>query len=154
LPITLIRVIKPMLILELGTSVGYSTLWMADACKKVGGHIKTIEYLPKKVAMARQYFKACNVDDIIELLQGDIRDVLESWAGDGPDLVFMDPNKEWQKYYLACLSGIMHSGSMIITDNSFDAYDISEEYVRDLQKDYLSVFVGLDTAGTLLSIKK
>ena len=148
------RAARPRLILELGTSAGYSTLWMAAACRTYGGRIKTVEYLPQKVEMARRYFARCGAEDVIELVHADIRTVLDNWQGDAPDLVFMDANKEWQKYYLSRLKEIMRPGGMIITDNAFDAHDISEDYLQDLRQDYVTVFAGLDTAGTLLSIKK
>lgn len=149
----MIRLQKPKRILELGASVGYSTLWMADACKKVGGHITTIEYLEAKVRLAQTNFVECNVDDVINLVQGDIAKVLESWTGEGPDLVFMDPNKEWQNYYLGLLKKIMLPGSVIITDNAFDSYDIAEEYVQNLSPDFSSLFLALDQAGTIISVR-
>jgi predicted O-methyltransferase YrrM len=151
---TMVLAHRPMLILELGTSIGYSTLWMADACKNAGGRIKTIECLPVKVEMARRNFAACGMEEIIDLESADIMDVLNNWQGPGPDMVFMDPAKQWQKAYLSRLKDIMPTGGLLITDNASDNHDIMEEYLHDLQKDYLSVFAGIDTAGTIISVKK
>jgi predicted O-methyltransferase YrrM len=145
---------RPMLILELGTSIGYSTLWMADACKKAGGRIKTIECLPIKVELARRNFAACGVEDIVDVEAANIMDVLDNWQGPGPDMVFMDPAKQWQKAYLSRLKKIMPAGGLLITDNAFDNHDIIEEYLHDLQDGYFSVFAGIDTAGTIISVKK
>jgi predicted O-methyltransferase YrrM len=149
----IVRLQKPKHILELGTSVGYSTLWMADVCKKVGGHITTIEYLKEKVKLARANFAACQVESVIDLVEGDISKVLAQWTKEAPDLVFMDPNKEWQNHYLGFLKEIMAPGSVIVTDNAFDSHDIAEEYVQNLSTDFSSLFIALDEAGTILSVK-
>ena len=150
----LIRAVRPAQILELGTSFGYSSLWMADAARHVGARITTVEYLPAKVEIARSVFQRAGVDDVVTLLHDDIAVVLDNWSGPGPDLVFVDPNKERQVGYLRRLRSLMRSGSIIITDNAFDYHDVMEQYVRELADGYSSVFVAADTHGTLISIRQ
>ena len=150
----LVLCLRPKLILELGTSAGYSTLWMANACRKTGSRIKTVEYLEAKVALAAKYFEQCSVRDIVTQLHDDIRHTLSTWKSESPDFVFMDANKEWQKHYLQLLSAIIRPGSIIITDNAFDNHDITLEFLRDIQLEYWTVFAAVDGAGTLISIKR
>ena len=57
--------------LEIGTSAGYSTLWLALACKQVGRTITTFEVLGEKATLARETFKLAGVEDVVELVEGD-----------------------------------------------------------------------------------
>ena len=50
----LVQAIRPAQILEIGTSNGYSTIWLADAARKTGGRVTTVEVLPEKSEMARR----------------------------------------------------------------------------------------------------
>lgn len=153
----MILIIKPKLVLELGTSVGYSTLWMADACKKINSKIITIEYLEEKVKLAKNVFKRARVDKIVKIVHGDIRKVLENWISkqEKPQFVFMDANKEWQKYYLSLLEPMLPKEGLIVTDNVYDTYDIQKEFLREAfrSKTFISLFIPLDTHGALLSVK-
>ena len=56
--------------LEIGTSNGYSGLWIAKALKQTGGKLTTIEYYDKRQSVAIENFKKCGVDDIVRPLQG------------------------------------------------------------------------------------
>lgn len=64
-------------IVEVGTSHGVSTLYLADAVRaNGGGRVIATEYEPDKASMARQHFKLAGLDDLIELREGDLRDTL------------------------------------------------------------------------------
>jgi predicted O-methyltransferase YrrM len=62
--------------LEIGTSAGYSTLWLALACGELGRHLTTIELSPDKAEMARETFRSTALDEIVELIEGDALDYL------------------------------------------------------------------------------
>ena len=59
--------------LEVGTSAGYSALWLSLAAKEKGKTLYTFELLPEKAALARETFKKANVEKLIELKHGDAR---------------------------------------------------------------------------------
>jgi len=56
---------------EIGTSAGYSTLWLALACREVGRRITTFEILDEKAELARQTFEAADLWDVVDLVHGD-----------------------------------------------------------------------------------
>jgi predicted O-methyltransferase YrrM len=66
-------------IIEIGTSVGYSTLWLALACVTTGRTITTFEVLPEKVKLARATFATAGVEDVVTLIHDDARQHLADY---------------------------------------------------------------------------
>ena len=73
----LIRTAKSKSILELGTSNGYSGIWIGKALKETGGELTTIEFYEKRIKPARENFEKCGVLDIITTLEGSAIKLLE-----------------------------------------------------------------------------
>ena len=67
---TLIRAEKSKNVLEVGTSNGYSGIWLGKAVKENVGHLTTIEFYDKRLDVAKENFKTCKVDDVITTLKG------------------------------------------------------------------------------------
>jgi predicted O-methyltransferase YrrM len=112
----LVRALKPRRILELGTSNGYSTLWLASAARDVGGKVITIEALAPKQAYARAAIEKAGVADVVEFLSGDVLEVLKTLAGPF-DFVLLDL---WKDLYVACLDLFypkLGPGAVIAADN-------------------------------------
>ena len=65
--------------LEIGTSAGYSTLWIALACRLNSNKLITFEILKEKVKLARETFELTKLQDIIELIEGDARDYIHNY---------------------------------------------------------------------------
>jgi predicted O-methyltransferase YrrM len=63
----LMRAMGARRILEIGTSNGYSTLWLGDAAEAVGGHVVSLEILPERTAAAAENVAAAALDGIVEL---------------------------------------------------------------------------------------
>ncbi|MCC6614138.1 MAG: class I SAM-dependent methyltransferase [Anaerolineae bacterium] len=59
--------------IEIGTSAGYSTLWLALACRAMGRKITTFEALEAKANLASETFKLSGVCDVVELIRGAAR---------------------------------------------------------------------------------
>lgn len=55
---------------EIGTSAGYSALWLALACRATGRTLTTFEVLPQKAALARETFSRAGVEDVVRLIEG------------------------------------------------------------------------------------
>jgi caffeoyl-CoA O-methyltransferase len=64
-------------IIEVGTSAGYSTLWLALAAQATGRRVTTFEVLPEKVELARETFHLAGVDGTVELIADDARKHIE-----------------------------------------------------------------------------
>lgn len=110
---TLVAVTRPMLVLELGTFTGYSSLSMAETLPP-GGRIITCDISEEHVALARRNIAASPVGDRIEIKVGPALSSIGSL--DGPfDLVFIDADKEnYLAYYEALLPKLAVEGLMVV----------------------------------------
>src|SRR2546429_7661876 len=86
----LVRATVARRVLEIGTSNGYSTLWLADAARAVGGAVTTIEAAAYKVGLATQNFARSGLASCITLVHDDAGLVLGRAADGAFDLVFLD----------------------------------------------------------------
>ncbi len=111
----------PGMVIEVGTSAGYSAMWLALACRETGRSLATFEVLPAKAAIARETFRLAGVDDIITLVEGDAREHLA--ALDGIGYCFLDAEKE---VYAACYELVVPRlvpGGLLIADNAINHYE-------------------------------
>jgi predicted O-methyltransferase YrrM len=103
-------------ILEIGTSNGYSTMWLAWAASETGGHVTTIERLPEKVELARANFERTGLAPWITIRQGVALVTLATL--DGPfDLIFLDADRVSYLAYLDLLLPLLKIGGLLVTDN-------------------------------------
>ena len=112
---TLLQMIRPMRVLEVGTAVGFSALLMSEYLPE-GAHITTIEKYEKRIPIARQNFRRAGKEEQITLIEGDAMEVLKSL--DGPfDFVFMDAAKGQYPHYLPEVLRLLTSGGVLMSDN-------------------------------------
>lgn len=115
---TLIRDKKAKNVLEIGTSNGYSGIWLGKAVKENGGHLTTIEFYDKRLDVAKENFKTCGVDDVITTLQGSALMHLEYLPDDFEiDFAFVDANKSEYIKYFEFIDKHLKSGGIIACDN-------------------------------------
>ncbi len=103
-------------ILEIGTSGGYSTLWLADAARETGGAVTTLELDPAKVERARRTFVDAGVEGVVTVVPGDARETLATLEP-GFDLVFLDAEKPLYLELLEPLVRLLRPGGLLIADN-------------------------------------
>ena len=102
--------------IEIGTSAGYSTLWLALACRERAQQITTFEIMPAKSAMARATFKSAGVTDIVTLVEEDFLNYVDR-LGD-ISFCFLDAEKE---VYATCYEAVIPrlvSGGLLVADNA------------------------------------
>lgn len=106
-------------ILEIGTFVGYSTLWMAEALAK-DGEIITLESNPNNAAIAREHFDASPHAGQIVIKEGKAIASLEALQNEMPifDLVFIDAAKSEYMQYLELVTPMVRRGGLVIGDNT------------------------------------
>ena len=85
----IITIAKPQKILEIGTSIGFSTVSMANAIKHYGGKIVTIELDPNVAKHAIENFKREGVQDLIEVIVGEASAIVSNMDEEF-DLIFQD----------------------------------------------------------------
>lgn len=103
-------------ILEIGTSGGYSTIWLASAAREPGGRVTTLEIDPKKIKRARRNLADAGVEDIVAIVEGDARRTVETLEGPF-DLVFLDAEKDLYLDLLKRLVGLLRPGGVLVADN-------------------------------------
>lgn len=105
-------------VLEIGTSNGYSGIWLSKALKETGGHLTTIEFYDKRLDIAKENFKKCGTDDVITTIQGSACAVLENLDKDFEiDFAFVDANKSEYIKYFQYIDKHMKKGGTIACDN-------------------------------------
>lgn len=140
-------------VVEVGTSNGYSGIWIAKALKETGGHLTTIEYYEKRIVLAQENFKKCGVDDIITIKQGSACDVLETIDFE-IDFAFIDANKSEYIKYFDIISPKLKKGGIIAADNITSHPEKVASFVEKIKSDpdYQVEILDLP-AGMLLGYK-
>jgi len=101
--------------IEVGTSGGYSTLWLALACQERGKRIKTFELQEKKAQRARETFKTAGVESLIEMVVGDAKEYLRDEKN--VSFCFLDADKqEYGDYYEHVVPNMVRGG-ILVCDN-------------------------------------
>jgi predicted O-methyltransferase YrrM len=114
----LVKATQARRILEIGTSNGYSTLWLADAVASLDGAVTTIEMSPTKIAMARANFERAGLAARITQRAGDAGAILVE-LGDGAfDLVFLDSQRSAYPGWWPELKRILRPGGLLVVDNA------------------------------------
>ena len=106
---------------EIGTSAGYSTLWLALACRAAGKSITTFEILDEKAKLARETFSLTNVNDVVTFVHGDALEHLPNCKNVA--FCFLDAEKE---IYSECYEAIipnMVPGGILVADNAISHED-------------------------------
>lgn len=105
-------------VLEIGTSNGYSTLWLAEAAAAIDGHVTTLEYAEDKVAMAHATFARSGLAAHITLVPGDAGQWLAQAGADSIDLLFLDSDREQYAGWWPQLRRVLRPGGLLVVDNA------------------------------------
>jgi len=130
--------------LEIGTSAGYSTLWIALACKLNGNKLITFEIRKDKAELARETFKSTDLENIIELIEGDARDYIPNYKN--ISFCFLDAEKEvYEDCYDLLIPNII-KGGILVADNAINHYEtlkpMLDKALADERVDALIVPIG------------
>ncbi len=112
----IIKATRAKRILEVGTSNGYSTLWLASGIEQ-NGHIYTIEKCLAKCQQAKDNFKKSGLIDKITLLQGSAQEIISEKL-EPFDLIFLDADRSNYMLMVEDILGILNIGGLIICDNA------------------------------------
>ncbi|UYG08676.1 O-methyltransferase [Halomonas sp. M4R1S46] len=114
----LVRATGARQILEVGTSNGYSTLWLAEAALATGGRVTTVEWATDKWVKAGENFAAAGVDGVIESLHADAEKVLERQDEASLDLIFLDADRARYPGWWPMLRRVLCPGGLLVMDNA------------------------------------
>lgn len=125
-----IRLVRPRRILEIGTSIGYSTVSMAHIAKEYGGKITTIEFDEQSARQAMKNFQKADVAEYIEVIIGDAQEIIPTLNGTY-DLIFQDVgDKTLYPVLLNDLLTLLKPGGVLLAEDTLFPVmdmDVSED---------------------------
>ena len=114
----LVRAAVARRVLEIGTSNGYSTLWLASAARAIGGAVTTVEVSDYKIGLAKATFARSGLAACITLVQDDAGRLLQRSADGAFDLVFLDSERPEYPGWWPDLKRVLRPGGLLVVDNA------------------------------------
>ncbi len=114
------KVSNPRRVLEVGTSIGYSTLHLALGVLDCDGQVTCIDASPERMNIAQQHFQAAGLSDLITPIVNEAIPALKDLNQQGAtfDLAFLDAQKAQYLDYLRLIEPMMSTGGVLIADNT------------------------------------
>ena len=113
----LIRAVGARRILELGTSNGYSTIWLADAAQATGGRVLSVDVDPVRTELAQANLVATRLEELVELRTEDAAATLAGSDDGAWEFVFLDAERPEYPRYLLDLVRTLAPGGVLAVDN-------------------------------------
>jgi caffeoyl-CoA O-methyltransferase len=120
---------KASRIFEMGSAIGYSTIWWARAVKP-GGKVYYSDGDPANAARAKDYLERAGVADRVEILVGNSLDLIDQVDGDF-DIVFNDVDKHYYPEVHRKVAGRVRVGGLFVTDNTLWSGKVADSSVKD-----------------------
>lgn len=119
--------------IEIGTSGGYSALWISLACRARNRTLRTFELARPKIELAEETFRVAGVDDIVEIVPGDAVENLNSERDIA--FCFLDTEKELYERCYGLVVPNMVSGALLVADNVVSHEDVLKPFIEMVQAD-------------------
>lgn len=114
----LVRAAAARRVLEIGTSNGYSTLWLAEAARGVDGSVTTVESADDKIGLASANFARSGLSAFITLVHNDAGRVLQRSDQSAYDLIFLDSERSQYPGWWPYLRRVLRPGGLLVVDNA------------------------------------
>ena len=132
--------------IEVGTSNGYSGIWLGKAFKANGGKLSTIEFYEKRYSIAQSNFEKCGVADVITIRPGEAVKVLEDLPENlNFDFAFVDANKRESVDYFRLIHPRLKAGGIYTCDNVLSHKEKVQTYIAAINAhpDYIHTVLDL-----------
>ena len=141
-------------VVEIGTSNGYSALWICLGLQTTQGKLITHEINPRMASLARENFKRAGVDHIATLVEGDAYDTVTRLK-EPIDILFIDADKAGYPDYLNKLLPLVRPGGLILADN-VNRPNPSPDFLKAIttNPDVETIFLNMQSTGISVTIKK
>jgi len=141
-------------VVEIGTSTGYSAIWLALALRGTGGRLTTYEIDAGRAATAREHLQRAGLDDLVTVVVGDAHAEVAKLR-EPIDLLFLDADKAGYLDYLTTLLPLVRPGGLVVAHNMRSpAPDPRFVQAITTSRDLDTVFLNMHAAGLSLSVKK
>jgi predicted O-methyltransferase YrrM len=114
----LVRATAARRVLEIGTSNGYSTLWLAEAARGIDGSVTTVEFADHKLGLALDNFVRSGLSPFIKLVHDDAGRLLQQSDQNEYDLIFLDSERPQYPGWWPYLRRVLRPGGLLIVDNA------------------------------------
>ncbi len=131
----LVRAALARRVLEIGTSNGYSTLWLAEAARATGGAVTTVELSDYKIGLASANFERSGLGSLITLVHDDAGRVLERAEPGGCDFIFLDSERSEYPGWWPDLRRVLRPGGLLVVDNAISHAAQMASFVESVQTD-------------------
>lgn len=141
-------------VVEIGTSSGYSTIWLAMAARATGGKVFTHEIDPEKVKIATANFQKAGLDDVITIIEGDAHQTIPQHK-EPIDVLFLDAEKKGYLDYLEKLLPLVRPGGLILGHDMHRPMP-DPRYIEAVTKnpDLDTSFIMMESYGISMTLKK
>ena len=129
----LVQSAKAGRVLEIGTSNGYSTLWIAEAVRAISGSIVTVEANEAKAELARRNFERSGLSKWIRHVVTEAGQFLERQAPSSFDLLFLDADREQYLAWWPSIQNVLAPGSLLIVDNALSHAAEIERFIAEVR---------------------
>jgi predicted O-methyltransferase YrrM len=141
-------------VVEIGTSNGYSGIWLCLALRTTGGKLTTYEIDAHRASLARENFKRAGVHEIVTLVEGDAHEEVTNLK-EPIDILFLDADKSGYLDYLEKLLPLVRQGGLILSHNMVrPAPDPAFVEAITTNPDLETIFLNMDAAGVGVTLKK
>ena len=147
-----IRVQQSKKILEIGTSTGYSTLWLANAAQETQGQITTLEIEPDRTAQAQKYAQELGLDHVIDFRIGDAQAFLNNNLNHY-DFILLDAERDaYVDYWDNLQHMIVPKSGILIVDNVISHAAEVQEFIALVQSDARFITTTLSVGAGLFLV--
>jgi predicted O-methyltransferase YrrM len=113
----LVRAKQARRLLEIGTSNGYSTIWLGDAAQATGGELVTLEIEPQRTALAREHVARAGLANVVDLRIEDAARALNDFPDAAFEFVFLDSERDAYVGYWPDLVRVLAPAGLLAVDN-------------------------------------
>jgi predicted O-methyltransferase YrrM len=141
-------------VVEIGTSNGYSAIWLCLGLRNTGGKLTTYEIDARRAALARENFQRAGVESLVTLVEGDAHQEVTRLT-EPIDLLFLDADKAGYVDYLEKLLPLIRPGGLVVGHNMVRPPP-DPAYLEAITADPAleTLFLNMDLAGIAVSLKK
>lgn len=122
-------------VLEIGTSNGYSTLWLAEAVKRLGGRVTTIEQDEGKLALAAHNFQRAGLEPWIEQLAGEAGTLLPTLPAAAYQLIFLDSDRRHYQAWWPEIQRLLSPRGLLVVDNAISHREEMNDWMAEVAQD-------------------
>lgn len=150
-----VKAMRARATLELGTSNGYSTLWLADAARSVGGSVVSIELDAERSAQAASNLQQAGLADFVELRVQDGAEALRSSPDGAWQMILLDAERPAYAGYWPELVRVLAPGGLLAVDNVLSHAEEVEDFRALVSADErVSEALAPTGAGLLLIVRE